>query len=1579
MVELDIGSQVQIAQAAAPVGEIAELSGDVLIIRATGETVEATVGTPVFQNDTFETGPGAGVGISFADDSAFSLGPDARLTIDEFVYNPGGDSGMAMNLVQGAFSFVSGQIAKTGENNMTIVTPTATIGVRGTAGAGDEDEAVLLQEPGQPLGEMTVTTPGGTVTLNSVNAYTNTSNPLAPPTPPQFRPLDQIQSQFGGAIRELPGFAPGNQSGPGDDGQGQAGQGETGATGAEAGGEAEGEQGAAGDGEEGGGPDGQEGEAGEPAGPEGEEPEEDAALGGPAGEQLGADGQTGTDGGAPQIGGLGGDGGLGGGDDGFEPGGPEGQIGGPDDVIDGQEGSLSKGDFDNGKDDFFDGITDGAKRQADGAGEGDDPAGADADLEGGGPLGGDPLGGGGDPLGGEDPLGGPQDDFNPGEEVLPGQEPDLGVILVSFNSDDGSPSHTLTDGIPDFVTLDDSVTVNVLGVAEGGDSFFGSPTIGNQIVQFQDPGAHSFTTTDIDRIEFVSSLLSSDALTIQVLGTDSVVIDGPGDFNGDVFSGIESKSINIGTSFATSTGTVVMGGANDTLNLRANSADIAVSGVENLDGSIDPQRVTVLDSLLSGANYDGQGGTDELVLTDGTTNAASIFGFETISANTVSGVTLTLENSGAFNLAFTGSGSDTANFFTGNDAITTQGVENINAGAGTDTLLIADSGAAQTVTVTGFVAAAETITGSAQDDTVLIADNGTPSINLLGGVDEVQNASGGSLTGLQLSNVDRYVGNGSVDDITSQTQFFAAATNVYDGGGGVDSLTLTAGTNILSILNFETINGSGATDTVTLEALLSGATTTVNLQGGVDNLTLADGGNDLLVVGTENVTGGTGNDTVRLNDATIINLNLGAGTDAVINTGNQGLSAVTLTNVENYTGGTSFDQVFLIDNLAAGATFDGGGGAGDNLGLNGGVNTASITDFDQINGTGIADTLTLEAAISAAFGSEIALGTGTDTLNLANGTNVLNVRDVELLNGGTGSDTVTLQNGLAASTVYDGGAGNDSLVLFSGTNVGSIVNFETIDGSAGGEQLTLENVLSGATTTIDLKGGTDTLTLANGANDLFTIDIETVNGGNLDDVVTHKFGLNSTISLGAGNDTVNNIETVTTTLALADVEQYVGSAVNETVNLNNLLVTGNNYDGGNGTDVLNLFTGANTAAISAFETINGSAGIDNLTLEGGSLAFTTTINLGAGFDTVTLSDSGNNVRLEETENINGGTGADFIRTANSGAMDFIGGAGTDAIELETVGASVEITGVEIVRGTGSSNSVTLSAAGETTTVEGIDTVFGGVGNDFVTLGDNTSINLTLSTGSDTVTNASNLNIIVSLSDVESYNGGNQNDIVTANTALLSGSIYNGAGGVNDHLILNANNNTASLIQFDLIQGTSTDDTLTLESAIQASFGTTIDLLNGADADTLNLTNLNNNLSVRNIETINGGTAVDIVNNVGVTGATFRLGGGADIATGAGTSRDDFVYLAAGDAAVSAGERITNFEVGIDKLDLQALTATTIVFNGIGLAGAASAGFVDGVSNVLQIDISGDQVADLEITLDNVTSANLQQSDLIVAA
>ena len=141
-------------------------------VRADGTRVELEVGDPVFQGDVIETGSGA-IGITFADDSVFSLAEQGRMTIDEMIYDPGTQSGKsAIGLTSGVFTFVSGQIAKTDVGAMTITTPVAVIGIRGTAGGGkaapegNPNTFTMFSDPGGGTGEMTITTLGGAQTLS---------------------------------------------------------------------------------------------------------------------------------------------------------------------------------------------------------------------------------------------------------------------------------------------------------------------------------------------------------------------------------------------------------------------------------------------------------------------------------------------------------------------------------------------------------------------------------------------------------------------------------------------------------------------------------------------------------------------------------------------------------------------------------------------------------------------------------------------------------------------------------------------------------------------------------------------------------------------------------------------------------------------------------------------------------------------------------------------------------------------------------------------------------------------------------------------------------------------------------------------------------------------------------------------------------------------------------------------------------------------------------------------------------------------------------------------------------------------
>ncbi|HVI51349.1 MAG TPA: hypothetical protein VM661_09090, partial [Candidatus Sulfotelmatobacter sp.] len=94
------------------IGELQKLAGTVKVHHIDGRVETLQQGATVYQGDVLETAGDGAVGIVFADRSTFSLGKNGRMVMDELVYDPQSHTGhSSMSVVQGTFSFVSGQIA----------------------------------------------------------------------------------------------------------------------------------------------------------------------------------------------------------------------------------------------------------------------------------------------------------------------------------------------------------------------------------------------------------------------------------------------------------------------------------------------------------------------------------------------------------------------------------------------------------------------------------------------------------------------------------------------------------------------------------------------------------------------------------------------------------------------------------------------------------------------------------------------------------------------------------------------------------------------------------------------------------------------------------------------------------------------------------------------------------------------------------------------------------------------------------------------------------------------------------------------------------------------------------------------------------------------------------------------------------------------------------------------------------------------------------------------------------------------------------------------------------------------------
>ena len=118
--------------AAAEIGQIKNTSGEVYLLRNNNQQ-PAKAGDLVEQADIITTGANGSVGITLIDNSRLSAGPNTRIELKQFRFNPTTQEGESLTEVRrGTLAIVSGQIAKRSPDAMKVQTPTTILGVRGT-------------------------------------------------------------------------------------------------------------------------------------------------------------------------------------------------------------------------------------------------------------------------------------------------------------------------------------------------------------------------------------------------------------------------------------------------------------------------------------------------------------------------------------------------------------------------------------------------------------------------------------------------------------------------------------------------------------------------------------------------------------------------------------------------------------------------------------------------------------------------------------------------------------------------------------------------------------------------------------------------------------------------------------------------------------------------------------------------------------------------------------------------------------------------------------------------------------------------------------------------------------------------------------------------------------------------------------------------------------------------------------------------------------------------------------------------------------------------------------------------------
>ena len=118
---------------------------------ATRQVRPAVLRARVILNDEVRTGVASQLQILLLDRTTFTVGANARVAVDRFVYDPAANSrSTSVSVTKGAFRFMSGRNLRRPAGAVQVRTPVATIGVRGTIFEGVVGEDAMRIARAEP-------------------------------------------------------------------------------------------------------------------------------------------------------------------------------------------------------------------------------------------------------------------------------------------------------------------------------------------------------------------------------------------------------------------------------------------------------------------------------------------------------------------------------------------------------------------------------------------------------------------------------------------------------------------------------------------------------------------------------------------------------------------------------------------------------------------------------------------------------------------------------------------------------------------------------------------------------------------------------------------------------------------------------------------------------------------------------------------------------------------------------------------------------------------------------------------------------------------------------------------------------------------------------------------------------------------------------------------------------------------------------------------------------------------------------------------------------------------------------------
>ena len=110
--------------------KLTDSTGQVSVER-NGETIQLEIGDAIYESDIIITGDETTADITYRDGTKSRISPDTKIKLVDFEFGEE-DNSFMLEVTQGAIRNATGGIVKLNPEGFEIITPRATVGIRGT-------------------------------------------------------------------------------------------------------------------------------------------------------------------------------------------------------------------------------------------------------------------------------------------------------------------------------------------------------------------------------------------------------------------------------------------------------------------------------------------------------------------------------------------------------------------------------------------------------------------------------------------------------------------------------------------------------------------------------------------------------------------------------------------------------------------------------------------------------------------------------------------------------------------------------------------------------------------------------------------------------------------------------------------------------------------------------------------------------------------------------------------------------------------------------------------------------------------------------------------------------------------------------------------------------------------------------------------------------------------------------------------------------------------------------------------------------------------------------------------------------